>query len=53
MTQVIPLDDLTPIDLGTAGNITILSKSAMTGVVPSAIVGDIRNLPITGAAIRA
>jgi hypothetical protein len=37
--------------LGTAGNYTILSKSGITNVSPSAIVGNVGTSPITGAAL--
>jgi hypothetical protein len=42
---------ISPLDLGTAGNFVILSKSGITNVPTSAIVGDIGTSPITGAAI--
>jgi len=42
----------TPVNLGTAGNFVILSKSGITDVPPSAIVGNIGASPITGAAIH-
>lgn len=41
----------TPVDLGSAGNFAILSKSGITDVFRSAIVGDVGTSPITGAAI--
>ena len=37
--------------LGDAGNYTILSKSGITNVSPSAIVGNVGTSPITGAAL--
>lgn len=40
-----------PVDLGTAGNFVILSKSGITNVPTSAITGNIGTSPITGAAI--
>jgi Ice-binding-like len=40
-----------PVDLGSAGSFTILSKSGITDVHRSAIVGDVGSSPITGAAI--
>jgi hypothetical protein len=40
-----------PVDLGLAGNFVILSKSGITDVPASAIVGNIGTSPITGAAI--
>ena len=42
---------LVPVDLGLAGNFVILSKSGITDVPASAIVGNIGTSPITGAAI--
>lgn len=39
-----------PVDLGTAGNFTVLSKSGISTVPPSAIVGDIGVSPIAGEA---
>jgi Ice-binding-like len=41
----------TPVDLGSAGNFAILSKSGITDVYSSAILGDVGTSPITGAAI--
>jgi hypothetical protein len=41
-----------PVDLGSAGDFAILSKSGITDVYASAIVGDVGTSPITGAAIR-
>ena len=40
-----------PVDLGSAGNFAILSKSGVTDVPASAITGDVGTSPITGAAI--
>ena len=40
-----------PVDLRSAGNFAILSKSGITNVPASAIVGNIGTSPITGAAI--
>ena len=40
-----------PVDLGTAGNFGILSKSGITNVPPSAIIGNVGTSPITGAAL--
>ena len=40
-----------PVDLGSAGHFVILSKSGITDVPASAIVGNIGTSPITGAAI--
>ncbi len=42
---------LAKVNLGLAGNFTILSKSGITDVPKSAITGDIGTSPITGAAI--
>ena len=41
----------TPVDLRSAGNFVILSKSGITNVPSSAITGNIGTSPITGAAI--
>jgi Ice-binding-like len=41
----------TPVDLGSASNFAILSKSGISDVYRSAIVGDVGSSPITGAAI--
>jgi len=40
-----------PVDLGSAGNFAILSKSGVTDVPASAITGDVGTSPITGAAV--
>jgi hypothetical protein len=40
-----------PVDLGVSGNFAILSKSGITNVPPSAIIGDVGTSPITGAAL--
>lgn len=42
---------LAPVDLRSAGNFVILSKSGITNVPTSVIVGNIGTSPITGAAI--
>jgi hypothetical protein len=42
---------LSPINLGSAGNFAILSKSGITNVPPSLINGDVGTSPITGAAL--
>lgn len=42
---------LGPVNLGTAGNFAILSKSGITDVYSSAITGDVGTSPITGAAL--
>jgi hypothetical protein len=41
----------TPVDLGSAGNFTVLSKSGITDVFKTTIGGDVGTSPITGAAI--
>ena len=41
----------TPVDLRSAGNFVILSKSGITNVPSSAVIGNIGTSPITGAAI--
>ena len=43
---------LKAVNLGVAGNFTILSKSGITDVFKSTIKGDIGTSPITGAAIK-
>jgi hypothetical protein len=40
-----------PVNLGTAGTFAILSKTGITDVYKSAIVGDVGTSPITGAAL--
>jgi hypothetical protein len=40
-----------PVNLGSAGNFTILSESGITDVHASAVVGDVGTSPITGAAL--
>ena len=40
-----------PVNLGMARTFTILSKTGITNVYPSAIVGDVGTSPITGAAL--
>lgn len=40
-----------PVDLGSAGNFTILSKTGITDVYKSAVVGNVGTSPITGAAL--
>ncbi len=42
----------TPVYLGTASTFTILSKSGVTNVPPSAVTGDAGTSPITGAAMH-
>lgn len=41
---------LAPLNLGTAGNFVILSKSGITDVPTSVITGNVGTSPITGAA---
>lgn len=41
----------TPVNLGSAGNFTVLSKTGITNVVRSDIVGNVGTSPITGAAL--
>lgn len=40
-----------PVDLGSAGNFTVLSKSGVTDVFKTSIDGNVGTSPITGAAI--
>jgi hypothetical protein len=40
-----------PVDLGTAGTFTILSKTGITDVFASAVKGNVGTSPITGAAL--
>ena len=42
---------LAPVDLGSAGTFTILSKTGVTNVYASAVTGNVGSSPITGAAI--
>ena len=42
----------TAVDLGFAGDFTILSKSGITDVFPSVVKGSVGSSPITGAAIH-
>jgi hypothetical protein len=49
-TQVAPV--IAAVQLGTAGNFAILSKSGITDVYASAITGNVGTSPITGAAMR-
>jgi len=46
-----PAANQLPINLGSAGSFVILSKSGITDVPASAIVGNVGSSPITGAAI--
>lgn len=41
----------TPVNLGSAGNFTILSKTGITNVFKSSVVGNVGTSPITGAAL--
>ena len=40
-----------PVNLGSAGTFTILSKSGITDVAPSSITGDVGTSPISGTAL--
>jgi hypothetical protein len=40
-----------PINLGSAGTFTILTKTGVTDVYPSVVTGDVGTSPITGAAL--
>lgn len=51
-TSAVALTSQAPVDLGAAGTFAVLSKSGITNVSASAIVGDVGTSPITGAAIR-
>jgi hypothetical protein len=51
VTTAVAYSVQTPVDLGSAGGFAILSKSGITDVYSSAIVGDVGSSPITGAAI--
>jgi hypothetical protein len=42
---------MAPLELGLAGDFAILSKSGITNVPPSAIIGNVGTSPITGAAL--
>jgi hypothetical protein len=42
---------LVPVQLGSAGTFAVLSKTGVTDVYASAIVGDVGTSPITGASI--
>ena len=42
---------MTPVNLGTAGNFVILSKTGITDVYKSTVTGDVGTSPITGAAL--
>ena len=50
-TKAIASTAQAPVNLGTAGNFAILSKTGVTDVYASAIVGDVGTSPITGAAM--
>lgn len=51
-TNAVALTTQAPVNLGAAGTFAVLSKSGITNVFASAIVGDVGTSPITGAAIR-
>jgi hypothetical protein len=40
-----------PVNLGSAGTFTILTKTGITDVYPSVVTGDVGSSPITGAAL--
>ena len=40
-----------PVELGSAGTFAVLSKTGVTNVYASAIIGDVGASPITGASI--
>jgi hypothetical protein len=44
-------DPEAPVNLGSAGNFTVLSKTGITNVVRSDVVGNVGTSPITGAAL--
>jgi len=44
-------NQLKSVNLGVAGNFAILSKTGITDVYPSSVVGDVGTSPITGAAM--
>jgi hypothetical protein len=50
--NVIADNSRTVVDLGLAGDFTILSKTGITDVYPSAVTGSVGSSPITGAAIH-
>ncbi len=50
-TKAIASTAQAPVNLGTAGTFAILSKTGITDVYKSAIVGDVGTSPITGAAL--
>jgi len=50
-TKAIAYTAQAPVNLGTAGTFTILSKTGITDVYKSAIVGNVGTSPITGAAL--
>jgi hypothetical protein len=47
----IPVSGLLPVNLGTAGNFAILSKTGVTDVYKSTVTGDVGASPITGHSI--
>ena len=50
-TKAIAATSQAPVNLGAAGTFAILSKTGITDVYKSAIVGDVGTSPITGAAL--
>ena len=51
LTPIIPNTAIAAVNLGAAGNFAILSKTGVTDVYKSAIVGNVGSSPISGAAI--
>ena len=49
--ELLSSEGLAAVNLGVAGNFAILSKTGITNVYKSAILGDIGTSPITGAAL--
>ena len=50
-SKTIAFTSQAPVNLGSAGTFALLSKSGITDVYASAIVGDVGTSPITGAAL--
>jgi hypothetical protein len=51
-TKPPPVVTVKAVDLGVAGTFVILSKSGITDVYPSVVIGNVGTSPITGAAIK-
>ncbi|MEO5658630.1 MAG: ice-binding family protein [Polaromonas sp.] len=51
LTRAIAFTAQAPVNLGSAGNFALLSKTGITDVYASAIVGNVGTSPITGAAL--